>query len=127
MQVPAAEVRGRLRVRAVLLVGARGGAVRGHPQGVRREQRVEAAPPRTATRPLRGGRHRRLRGPGAAPRSRVRLCLANLRPTAAGIYLHINLSAIEKLKLSKNSIILIFLCSIESLNLCLLLSPIQYK
>lgn len=84
VQVLAAAVRAGVRVRALLQLGARGGEVRGDPQGVRRQQRLQAPLPPPRRRPLRGRRHHHLRGPGQAPRPRLWLRCPNLRPPAAG-------------------------------------------
>ena len=90
VQVPAAQVRGGVRVRALLLRGGRGGAVRGDTQGVRRQQRGEAAAAGGAGRPERGRRHRHLRGAGQAARPRLRLRRPHLRAAAAGNYKFLN-------------------------------------
>lgn len=84
VQVPAAEVREGLRLRALLQLRAGGGAVRRHPQGFRRQQRVEAAAARAAGRPLRGGRHHRLRGPGQAEGPCLRLRRPHSRAATSG-------------------------------------------
>ncbi|KAG0552780.1 hypothetical protein BDA96_01G536800 [Sorghum bicolor] len=84
VQVPAAQVRARLRLRALLLPRAGRGALRRHPQGVRRQQRVQASRAPAARRPPGGRRHHLLRGAGQAARPHLRLRRPHLRAPAAG-------------------------------------------
>jgi hypothetical protein len=84
VQVPAAAVRAGVRVRALLQHRPGRGEVRRHPQGVRRQQRLQAALPPPRRRPLRGRRHHHLRGAGQAPRPGLRMRRPDLRAPAAG-------------------------------------------
>jgi len=82
-------VRAGVRVRALLQQRPGRRALRRHPQGVRRQQRLQAAVPPPRRRPLRGRRHHHLRGAGQAPRPRLRLRRPDLRPPAAGNHIQI--------------------------------------
>ncbi|KAM3316010.1 hypothetical protein ACQJBY_034250 [Aegilops geniculata] len=84
VQVLEAQVRPGVRVRALLLPRAGRGALRRHPQGVRRQQRLQAPGAPAHLRPRRGRRHRLLRGAGPAARPRLRLRRTHLRAPAAG-------------------------------------------
>ena len=86
LQVPAAQVRERVHLRALLRLGAGRGALRVGAQGVRRQQRVQAAAPDPAPQAPGRRRHRLLRDPGAPPRPHLRLRLPHLRPPATGMH-----------------------------------------
>lgn len=84
VQVPEEEVRARVHIRPLLRLGARGGALRGGAQGVRREQRVEAPPPHPRPQAARRSGHDMLRGAGPTPGPHLRLRGPHLRPPATG-------------------------------------------
>lgn len=58
VQVPAAQVRDRVRLRPLLRLGAGRGTLRGGAQGVRRQQRIQAAAPGPASQAPRRRGHR---------------------------------------------------------------------
>jgi hypothetical protein len=97
VQVPAPQVRARLRLRALLLPRAGRGALRRHPQGVRRQQRVQAARAPAARRPRRGRRHHLLRGAGEAAGPHLWLRRPHLRATAAGVHARLPRRAVSGL------------------------------
>lgn len=84
VQVLETEVRAGVHLRAVLRLGARGDALRGGAQGVRSQQRVEAASQHPGAQAARRRGHHLLRGSGSPQRPSLWLRRQHLRPPATG-------------------------------------------
>lgn len=84
LQVPAQEVHVGLHLRALFRLRPVTGPVRCHPQGLWRQQRVQALGAGSGPRSVRGCRHDRLRGSSADQGPCVRLCRPHLCSPAAG-------------------------------------------